>query len=200
MSRDFFNRRAATWDASSSTGDDRGIEELVARFGLSPGLTVLDAGAGTGAIVPHLRKTVGAGGRVIALDAAFEMLATAQPKLNEAAAGYLCADMSALPLDDGSVDAVVCYSSFPHFGDKPRALGEMFRVTGHGGRLFIAHSSSRMAINHRHHHMTEVRHDMIPDSERMLEMLTAAGFTDVHIEDGADSYLACARKPTREDE
>lgn len=199
MVSDFFNRRAATWDTTDSAGDDGHIEQLVQRFVLAPGLTVLDAGAGTGVIVRHLRKAIGTNGRVIALDAAFEMLLRAGPKLDEMAAVCLCADMSAIPLDGGSVDAVVCYSSFPHFRDKPRALGEMFRVSRRGGRLLIAHSASRMRINRRHRDMTEVRHDMIPDDDEMSAMLTAAGFSDVSIEDQPDSYLARARKPGGED-
>ncbi len=195
MARDFFNRRAGTWDATVSMKDGRRLEQLVLRFELAPGSTVLDAGAGTGVIVPHLRRMVGVGGRVISLDAAFEMLVRARRKLNEMAAGYLCADMTAIPLDGGTVDAVVCYSSFRHFRDKPQALGEMFRVTGRGGQLFIAHSSNRMGINRRHRHTAEVRHDMIPDDDEMLAMLTDAGFVDVFIEDRADSYLARAQKP-----
>lgn len=193
--RDFFNRRASTWDTTVSMKDGRRLEQLVPRFELAPGSTVLDAGAGTGVIVPHLRRTVGAGGRVIALDAASEMLVRARRKLNEMAAGYLCADMTAIPLDGGAVDAVVCYSSFPHFRDKPQALGEIFRVTGRGGRLFIAHSSDRMGVNRRHRHTAEVTHDMLPNDDEMLAMLTDAGFIDVHIEDRPDSYLARAQKP-----
>ncbi len=43
--------------------------------------------------------------------------------------------------------------------------------------------------------MTEVGHDMIPDDDEMLAMLTDAGFVDVFIEDRPDSYLARAQKP-----
>ncbi len=40
---------------------------------------------------------------------------------------------------------------------------------------------------------------MVPENDGMLAMLTAAGSTDIAIEDRPDGYLARARTPAGED-
>ncbi len=107
---------------------------------------------------------------------------------------FIPADIHASGLDDGSFDAVVCYSSFPHFRDKPAALVEIKRTLKSGGRLYICHSSSREAINSIHSAIPEVCHDLIPNDSTLRMMLTDAGFEDILIEARDDSFLAAAVK------
>jgi hypothetical protein len=38
-----------------------------------------------------------------------------------------------------------------------------------------------------------VQNDLLPDAIEMMAMLTTAGFTEIKVEDKADSYFACAR-------
>jgi ubiquinone/menaquinone biosynthesis C-methylase UbiE len=49
-----------------------------------------------------------------------------------------CADASALPFDDGTVDAVLAFDSVPNAEDKGQWLGEMYRVLRPGGRLVFS--------------------------------------------------------------
>jgi len=109
---------------------------------------------------------------------------------------YLCADVTNIPLDDEIFDTIVCYSSFPHFQDKPRAFTEMNRVIKTGGRLFICHTSSRARINEIHRNIPAAQNDIIPDESEMQIMMRVAGFTDIRIDNGSNSYLASAMKPT----
>jgi len=90
---------------------------------------------------------------------------------------------------------VVCYSSFPHFQDKPKALSEIRRVLKEGGRLVICHTSSRAVINEIHRNIPAVEHDIIPESDEMQAMLLEAGFGDIQIDDAADNYYVGAIKP-----
>lgn len=53
-----------------------------------------------------------------------------------------------------------------------------------------------MGFDNSHQHTAEVGHDMVPENDGML---TAAGFTDMVIEDRPDSYLVGAQKPGGED-
>jgi len=131
---------------------------------------------------------------LVALDVAEEMLKRARAK-GFKDIEYLLADVTSIPLGDEIFDAVVCYSSFPHFQDKPRALAEIKRVTKSGGRLFICHTSSRTVVNRLHRQIPAVANDIIPDKPEMQLMLSRAGFTDIKIEDSKESYLARARKP-----
>ena len=195
MIRRYFNQSAATWDEIASERDITKLKRMARRLNITPGSTVLDVGTGTGVFIPFLISEVGKGGRIIALDFAGKMLERARAKGFNGNIDYLCADVTNIPLNDEIFDIAVCYSSFPHFKDKPRALAEMNRVIKSGGRLLICHTSSRTAINGVHRQIPVVANDIIPDEGGMHTMLSGAGFTDIEIDDNSESYLCGARKP-----
>jgi ubiquinone/menaquinone biosynthesis C-methylase UbiE len=197
VTRTFFNRKAAEWDENHSEKDAAKLREMMERLQIEPGATLLDVGSGTGIILPLLLSKIGKRGRLFALDFAEEMLKRARSKYLEGEVYYLQADVTALPIRSGVFDVVVCYSSFPHFRDKPGALSEMNRVTKDGGRLFICHTSSRNQINDVHSQMSTLKQDVIPGKGEMRKMLSHAGFEDITIADGEASYLARARKVCR---
>ena len=194
MIRDYFNEKAVTWDSYASERDASKLERMVKRLGLKPGMTVLDIGTGTGVFLPYLLKTIGRTGQVIALDIAEKMLLQAQGKCFAGEIVFLCADVTDIPLQAETCDVVVCYSSFPHFQNKPKALQEMRRVLKKDGRVFICHTSGREAINHIHHMVPLLHHDLLPDSTAMKKLLQKADFTGISVEDEADSYFAVGRK------
>jgi ubiquinone/menaquinone biosynthesis C-methylase UbiE len=107
---------------------------------------------------------------------------------------YLCADIASVPEPDAFVDAVVCYSPFPHFQDKSRCLLEISRLLKKGGKYFVAHSSSRLSINHVHSRRAVLSHDLVPENDEMERLLSLAGFSDIKIMDNADRYVVSARK------
>ena len=195
MIRAYFNQQAATWDETVAERDTAKLERMVERLDLKPGFMVLDVGTGTGVFLPFLLDRIGRNGHVVALDVAEAMLSRAKAKGFHGNIDYLCADVMDIPLDDGIFDAVVCYSSFPHFQDKSRAFAEIYRVIRSGGRLSICHTSSRAEINEIHRQIPAVHHDIIPEVDEMQSMLLAVGFIKIKIEDNADSYFATARKP-----
>jgi len=193
--RTYFNQRAAVWDETSSERDKTKLRRMVQRLSIEPGSTVLDVGSGTGVFLPFLLSRAGKSGRLIALDFAEEMLRKCRAKDFDGNIGYLHADITSVPLLGGVFDVVVCYSSFPHFQDKPKTLGEINRILKNGGKLFICHTSSRDKINQLHHRIPAVANDIIPDEDDMRILLLMAGFTDIRIDDSSDSYLASAGKP-----
>ena len=194
MLKTFFNKRAAIWDANVSEKDPTKIERMAGRLDIKPGSAILDVGTGTGIFLPFLLSRIGKGGWIVALDFAKEMLREAQAKRFDGNINYLCADISDVPFNDGIFDAIICYSSFPHFRDTPAALAEMNRVIKAGGKLFICHTSSRGEINQVHRQIPVIANDIIPDEAELKLMLEHAGFCDIRIDDGADSYLATAQK------
>ena len=195
MLRAFFNGRADIWDETVAEKDVTKLARMAKRLELEPGATVLDVGTGTGIFLPYVLNMIGGDGRVVAIDIADQMLLRARDKGFQGNISYLYADIMSLPLGDEVFDTVVCYSSFPHFQDKLRALREAYRVVRLGGRLLICHTSSRSHINEIHRQTEMVKHDTIPDADEMQYMLSAAGFADIVIEDGSDSYLARVRRP-----
>ncbi len=195
MTRAYFNEHADTWDEKVAEKDVSKLEQMASRLKIDLGTTILDIGTGTGVFLPYLLKKVGIDGKIIALDAAEKMLIKAKSKGFDGHVDYLCADVMAIPLKDEVCDAIVCYSSLPHFPDKSKAMIEMKRILKKDGHVFICHTSSREHINNIHRNLPLVHNDLLPDAIEMVEMLTKAGFADIRIKDKTDSYFARACKP-----
>lgn len=194
MIKAYFDKKAEIWDETIAEKDIAKLEEIADWLDITPGSTVLDVGTGTGVFVPFILNRIGRNGRLVCLDLAEEMLKRCQAKNFQGDIEYIYADIAASHLEDQTFIAVVCYSSFPHFQDKPKALREINRVLKREGRLFICHSSSRHAINEVHSQIPEVHIDRIPDEDEMHRLLLSAGFTEASIYDGVDRYLASAKR------
>jgi ubiquinone/menaquinone biosynthesis C-methylase UbiE len=194
MTKAYFNGQADIWDEKIAEKDGCKLESISACLTIEPGATILDVGTGTGVLLPYLLAKAGAEGKLIALDHADKMLAKAKAKNRHVNIRYICADIMSVPLADEICDAVVCYSSLPHFPDKPQALLEIKRVLKKGGQLFICHTSSREHINGIHRRIPTVQNDLLPDAIEMTLLLTNAGFTAIRVEDKTDSYFAFGKK------
>jgi SAM-dependent methyltransferase len=107
--------------------------EVVRRAALRPGETVIDVGCGTGNATA---LAVGAGRRVLGLDAAPGMLAIARSRVPEAE--FVEADFGALPLADGHADVTLAAHALLFAHDRVAALREWHRVTRPGGRLSLS--------------------------------------------------------------
>jgi len=192
--RAYFNEKADVWDRTVAEKDTGKLRRMVERLNIAPGSKVLDVGTGTGVFLPFLLDEVGEDGRVVALDVAEKMLRKAQSKQLGGNTVYICADVIDIPLDGAQFDVVVCYSSFPHFQDKRKAMREINRVMKNGARLHICHTSSRATINEIHGQLPIVTNDTIPCEDDMQLLLTESGFTEIGIVDNPDSYLCQASK------
>ena len=194
MLRAYFNEKAATWDETVAEKDTTKLERMAENLHIEHDSALLDVGTGTGVLVPYLLRKIGSHGRLVTLDLAEEMLKRTQAKGFNGNIEYLHADVTSIPLRGEIFDVAVCYSSFPHFQDKPMSLSEINRVLKKSGRLFICHTSSRTNINGIHSQIPAVQNDIIPNEGEMQTILSAAGFTGVDIYDNGDSYLVSARK------
>ncbi len=194
MTRMYFNGKADIWDEKVAEKDNGRLENMAQRLDILPGSKVLDVGTGTGVFVPFLLGKIGRKGRLVCLDFAEEMLKKARAKDFKGNIEYVCADIASTRFGDETFDTVVCYSSFPHFQDKPKALKEIRRVLKRGGKLFMCHTSSRVSINQIHQQIPELSNDIIPIEREMRQLLSSAGFTGITILEGTNSYLANARK------
>jgi len=194
MIKGFFNEKASVWDDTIAEKNVAKLEGVASMLDIGYGSRVLDVGTGTGVFLPYILDKIGANGYLAALDFAEEMLKKAKAKGFDGNISYVCADIMEAELESGTFDAVVCYSCFPHFQDKPGALGEIIRMLKTGGRLFICHTSSREAINKIHHGIPAVCNDVLSDADTMRQMLVVAGFTSIDVRDNSDSYFARAVK------
>jgi arsenite methyltransferase len=109
---------------------------------LEPGERVLDVGSGGGIDTILAARRVGATGKVIGLDIVEEMRDRARQHASEAGVDgwteFVLGEMEDIPLPDGSVDVVISNGVLNLSSRKSRALAEVYRVLGPGGRVCLA--------------------------------------------------------------
>jgi len=108
---------------------------------LKPGETVLDLGSGAGIDAFLAAQEVGPSGRVIGVDMTRQMLDRARK--NAATTGHTNVEfregrLEALPVEDGSVDAVTSNCVINLVPDKAAVFREVARVLKPGGRMVVA--------------------------------------------------------------
>ena len=108
---------------------------------LEPGETVLDLGSGPGLDALLAARQVGPTGRVIGVDMTPEMLARARQTAARAGAAqveFREGRLEAVPVEDGSVDAVTSNCVINLVPDKAAVFREIARVLKPGGRVVVS--------------------------------------------------------------
>lgn len=108
---------------------------------LPAGGSVVDVGCGAGTDLLIAAAQVGPSGRAIGVDMTEEMLARARAGARACGFDHVegrRGDFTDLPLKDQSVDVLISNGVLNLVPDKARALSEMYRVLGPGGRVQLA--------------------------------------------------------------
>ncbi|MGW5652211.1 class I SAM-dependent methyltransferase [Streptomyces humi] len=147
--REFFTARATDWDGRFPD-DGPAYAAAVAALGLREGDRVLDAGCGTGRALPPLRAAVGPSGTVLGVDLTPAMLEAAVRAGRGRDGRLLLADVAALPVRSGSLDAVFAAGLIAHLPSPAENLRELARVVRPGGVLALFHPIGRAALAARH--------------------------------------------------
>lgn len=161
----FFDRLAPEWD-KDTVKDDTVINTILDNAGVQAGVSVLDVGCGTGILMPYyLSRNVL---KVRGLDISEKMIGIAEKKFADSRVSFTCADAETVKLDD-LYDCCVIYNAFPHFPTPSLLIGNLAKHIRKGGRLTIAHGSSREDIDHCHmEHAGSVSMKLMSDDELVL--------------------------------
>lgn len=145
----WFNEAASDYDwinqaASLGTGTWYRKQALL-RAGLAPGMSLLDAGSGTGVVAAQAQKIVGSSGRVVALDPSLGMLGHAAKR---GVHGRVRGVAEALPFPDEKFDLLSMGYALRHVVDLRATFREYRRVLKPKGKVLlleITPPSSRLA-------------------------------------------------------
>lgn len=111
-------------------------DRLAAAVGVRAGDRVLDVAAGTGVVARVAARLAGPTGSVVASDISPAMLAYTHVGADPGGAPIETVECSAtaLTVDDGAFDVVVCQQGFPFIPDRAAAAREFKRALRPGGR------------------------------------------------------------------
>lgn len=126
-----FSAAADVYERARPGYPEEAVIWLTERLGIGPGRDVLDLAAGTGKLT---RQLVPLGARIVAVEPLDEMRA----ELEKAVPGVeaLSGTAEAIPLPNGSVDAVTCAQAF-HWFQADEALHEVHRVLRPAGSVAL---------------------------------------------------------------
>ncbi len=164
-------------------------EKALAVAGLQAGQRALDVGAGSGFLTEGL---LAAGLQVVACDQSEAMLQELRRRLGDPD-GLQClvGDAAALPLAEGSFDAVFANMVLHHMEDPGQALGDWSRLLKTGGVLVVSDLDA-----HGHEFLRSEQHDRWLGFQRedIRDWLRAGGLEEIKLDcAGADccSDSAC---------
>ncbi|GHU84147.1 AraC family transcriptional regulator [Spirochaetia bacterium] len=192
---DFFNDMAEQWDTMNRCDFDK-IELMLKLLYIKTDDTVLDVGTGTGVLIPFLLKVTN---NISAIDSAEKMIEAARKKYAHTHVNFVHGDVMEYPFDDGAFDHIICYSVFPHFDDKPKAIAHFAKKLKPGGLLSILHSASRDRINgvHVHAHDRDIMADSLPPARGLISSAQNNGLREEIIIDNEEMYFFGARRKWR---
>ena len=197
-----YNAAADRYDHPANTFWERYGRRTVERLGLAPGARVLDVCCGSGASAIPAAEIVGPEGSVIGVDLAANLLELARNKAKQRGLEnieFQSGDMTRLPFDENSFDAVVCVFGIFFVPDMEGALRELKRVARTGGVVAVTTWGPRFfepATSAFWNSVRNVRPDLykgfnpwdrISDVEGLRALFVEAGLADPKVEAEADS-------------
>src|SRR3989339_604099 len=111
-------------------GIDQGVEQIVSKLNITPGLKILDIGCGTGNLTFRLPQ-IDSFNRIVGIDLSEGVLNIAKNHalgLGLKNCEFLRADARQLPFGDEEFDYVVSNMVFHLIPDRRKVLSEMFRA------------------------------------------------------------------------
>lgn len=167
--------RGVSWVFESLNNSDEAKtrEFMVSLMGLTPGMKVLEVGAGTGKDSAVIIPQISPGGQAFLSDLSPNMLKLARQKLQtqDVDVNFFIANASYLPFEDESFDAVFHFGGINTFAEVEKAFFEMARVTKKGGKVVVGDESVANWLRNEFTYQTLMKANPMFDVEIPLQHL-----------------------------
>lgn len=189
----YFENYADTWDRDRKENPAK-LQFLLKLAKIRAGASVLDAGCGTGVLLPYISRAVGEGGLVTGLDYSRQMLDKAREKFSDLPGLSLIeGDVLKYDLPEQAYDAVVCLNFYPHISSRSRDfVKKIRRALKDGGSLIVMHDMGRRQVNRIHDDRADRR--LLPPADMLAADLVGGGFTLSAAVDWDDLYFVSVTK------
>jgi len=184
-----FDERAKDWDSDPAKVERARVvaEAIRAAVSLSPGMTALEYGCGTGLLSFALNQEFAS---ITLADTSQGMLDVLSEKIKAAGVATmhpLRLDLSSDPLPDSRYGIIYSLMTLHHIPDTDKVLGRFHRILNAGGYLCIADLEKEDGSFHGAD-VTDVHKGF--DRPALKHQLEAAGFSDITF-----SSVSAVRKP-----
>ena len=168
----FFENYAKNWDRDRKA-DDRVLSSFMELAAIRPGSAILDAGCGTGVLLPYLSAAAGDEGSVEGFDYSQQMIDVAKDKFSHLAnVTFTTGNVLKYAFPRKHYDVVCCLNFYPHIAEHSRdVIRRLYEALVPGGMLLIMHDLPRQAVNAIHGGAP-----VLPPVDILEEKLISAGF------------------------
>lgn len=183
----FFDKCAPCWN-ERNTHNPAVINKILDYSGVGKNTVVLDVACGTGVLFDYCTERGVTD--VTAIDISPEMVKKAKEKYTEI--NVLCGDAGEYSFGK-KFDCIVVYNAFPHFVDVEKVLKNLSSHLNSGGRLTIAHGSSREDIIKCHFGEAKNVSTLLPTADELAELMGEYLLVDIIISDD-EKYVVSGYK------
>ncbi|WP_040215181.1 class I SAM-dependent DNA methyltransferase [Clostridium polynesiense] len=186
--KEFFNNVAEKWDNMCCHKEEK-ILYILDKADIKRGSSVLDIGSGTGVMIPYIESELEEDGQVTALDIAEKMLEVSKRKHKYRNLNFINQDFLYYNTEE-HYDIIMAYSCYPHFHNKKLFFQKAYELLNPEGKLIIAHSESKEAINGRHGDIEDkLKSNKLGDIKDLADIAAKNGFRDIFKEDSDEYYI-----------
>lgn len=191
--KEFFNRLADEWDKEDIVTPEK-YRRIILYADIKKGQNILDAGTGTGVLIPYILETE-KDVNIFAIDYAEKMIEKLKEKNFPQNVRPFVMDIRKTSFEDNFFDRVIVNSCYPHFEEKPSVLREIHRILKKEGIFIISHPTGRNFVNelHRKTHRL-IEEDIIKDIPYLKEFIEPFGFKLITGIDEDDFFLLLFKK------
>lgn len=181
----FFENYARNWDRDRKA-DAKILSSFMELAGIRHGSVILDAGCGTGVLLPYLSAAAGDDGTVEGFDYSQQMIDVAKEKFSHLAnVTFTTGDVLKYHFPEKHYDVVCCLNFYPHIACHSRdVIRRLYEAMVPGGTLLIMHDMPRKAVNAIHGGQP-----VLLPVDVLEEKLISAGFSVVIAMDTDRFYL-----------